>query len=919
MSATTLLFDPAVIAPELARGAVVLTPNRRLASRIRAAVAAHRSVAPAAPVFAIADWIEQLWQQMIFRADPLAAGVWVLNAEQELLFWEQAVRTGDVPLLRPGQAALQAQSAFRTLALWRQLPLTSAVRGECETQPDSAMFLQWFDHFVSSCDALQTIAVAERDRRVIEAVRQQNRQQQERVQLPHKVVTVGFDDLPPLYAELLQTVSSYSAIALPDRNVNAVCAGFESLETQLQAAAFWAQRELQKNPEGPVAIVVPDLNQQRPLVERVLLDVLAPEFMAPQHARVLPPMNFSSGESLAQMPLIRAALQLLELVAAHIERETVLQITRSPFSHFSNETIEAQSVFIETLCKLRAAKLRSAQIRQCADAVAQNVLPFRWAASLHELAEHIRRERWHSENYSAQRWSEYFSEALALLGWPGTRTLDSIEYQQHTHWQQALVKFARLDQAGAAMDLSLALQRLRSIVQAQVFQPQVFATNGADTPLQILGVLEAAGLQFKALWICDMGDDRWPAAASPNPLLPRDFQRRLRMPRCDAEREFAIAQNLTQSMLASAETIVVSYQNEREEVERGISPLFQMLAEINSEKWTGATLSAQLPACLRHKNNLKKFALDCFKPGNAPRWTDAETARGGSALFKDQAACAFRAFATHRLSARALDEPVAGLDAAERGSILHAALEYIWRELKTQQALLALDESAQHKLILHAAGIALRDFCERDVARIGPRFRELEKQRLTHLLRGWLAIERERGEFAVHALEQTSRIEFGGLPLRLRVDRIDRLRDGRFLIIDYKTKNGNCSINEWLGERLDEPQLPLYAEILTGEGEVAGIAFAQVRLEKPQIVGVGEIEENAYVLPAQFSDDAIIDNWESLQKQWREVLQGLAQKFIEGDAQVDPKTATTCDFCELDSICRRYHEADISPLTSGER
>lgn len=910
---STLLFDPAVIAPELARGAVVLTPNRRLASRIRAAIAAHAAVAPAAAVYAIADWIEQLWQQMQFRADPLAAGVWVLDPAQELLLWEQAVRAGDVPLLRPGQAALQAHSAFRTLALWRQLPLSDELRRECEAQPDSAMFLQWLDRFVSRCNESKAISAAERDRRVVAAARENASQQS--LQLPSKIVRVGFDDLPPLYAELLQAVPDNSAIELPSRNKNSVCVGFDSLETQLQAAALWAQRELQKNPAGPVAIVVPDLNQQRALVERVLLDVLAPESIAPQFARKLPPMNFSSGESLAQTPLIIAALQLLELIALDIERETILQIARSPFSNFSNEKIEAQAAFIEAICAQRVAKLRSAQVRQCADEVTKKFSSFNWAASLHELAERARRERWNSgnysakPNYSAKQWGEYFSEALTLLGWPGTRTLDSIEYQQHRHWQQALIEFARLDQIGAPMDFSLALQRLRSVVQAQVFQPQT-----TDTPLQILGVLEAGGLQFESLWICDMGDDRWPAAASPPPLLPRDLQRRLRMPRCDAEREFVIAQNLTQSMLASAHNIVVSYQNEREEVEHGISPLFENLPEMDGEELLGAEWKAQLPASVRRKNNRERFTLETFEAGNAPRWAPDETARGGSALFKDQAACAFRAFATHRLNARSLDEPVVGLDAAERGSILHAALEYLWRELQSQQALLALDENAQEQLIQRAAEIALRDFCEKNSTRIGPRFRELEKQRLMHLLRNWLAIERERGEFTIHALEQTSRFEFNGLPLRLRVDRIDRLRDGRLLIIDYKTKNGNCSVNEWLGDRLDEPQLPLYAHVSALqqlEGDVAGIAFAQVRLEKPQIVGTGDLDEKGFSLPAQFAEDVVIENWDALRAQWHDALQTLAQQFIDGRAEVDPKIPASCDFCELDSICRHYHEACI--------
>jgi len=894
----TLLFDPDLLASAFARGAVVLTPNRRLASRIRIAAAAHRPVAPAVPVFAIADWLEQLWQQMLLRADALAAGVWVLDAQQEQWLWEQAVRAGDIPLLRPGQAAQQAQSAFRTLVLWRQFPLGAALRDECAAQPDSALFLQWLDRFAASCEQRGAIASIERDRRVVEAVSRQ------RVALPAAVVTVGFDDQPPLYARLLQAVADHTELALPEKTQRATRVGCASLPAQLQAAALWAQRELQKNPAGPIAIVVPDLNQQRPLVERVLLDVCVPEHASPHRARQLPPINFSSGEPLAQMPLIRAALQLLELTAIDIERETLLQIARSPFSAFADEDESVQAAFIDAVCSLRSGKLRAAQTRRCAEEIAAKFSTTRWATALHEVAEFMRRARWHETNYSARAWRELFTEALALLGWPGARTLDSIEYQQHRHWQQALVQFARLDQVGAPLDFGAALQRLRSIVQAQVFQAQ-----NVDTPLQVLGVLEAAGLQFRALWLCDMGDDRWPAAAAPHPLLPRDLQRRLRMPRCDAEREFSIAQRLTRSLLASAENIVVSYQNTREEVARAISPLFAALPEKSAEEILEGSLDTLLPASARREYNRAHFALETFAAGAAPRWTAAEVARGGSALFKDQAACAFRAFAAHRLRARPLDEPVAGLDAAERGSILHAALEYVWRELKTQAALLALDDEAQQRLIERAAQIALRDFCQREPARLGPRFIALEQQRLARVLHGWLAIERERGEFVVHALEHTTRAELAGLPLNLRVDRIDRLRDGRFLIIDYKTKNGNCSINEWLGERPDEPQLPLYARLIDDDAAVAGVAFAQVRLEKPQLVGVGDIDEQGFALPTEFAENVGVEDWPALQTLWHDVLQSLAQQFIEGRAAIEPKAKNTCDFCALDSICRHYHEA----------
>ena len=123
------------------------------------------------------------------------------------------------------------------------------------------------------------------------------------------------------------------------------------------------------------------------------------------------------------------------------------------------------------------------------------------------------------------------------------------------------------------LPFAAALAQWRQLVQAHVFQPKT-----ADAPIQVLGLLEAAGLQFEGTWLCDMGDDRWPPPAAPQPLLPRDWQRRLRMPHCDAEREFAVAQQLSASLRANARQFIVSYQRERDDVPRHVSPLFADIA-----------------------------------------------------------------------------------------------------------------------------------------------------------------------------------------------------------------------------------------------------------------------------------------------------------------------------------------------------
>src|SRR5690606_20962719 len=86
--------------------------------------------------------------------------------------------------------------------------------------------------------------------------------------------------------------------------------------------------------------------------------------------------------------------------------------------------------------------------------------------------------------------------------------------------------------------------------------------------------------------------------------------------------------------------------------------------------------------------------------------------------------------------------------------------------------------------------------------------REIERRRLQALLERWSALEAARSPFAVQALEHEVSVTAGGIRLRLRLDRVDRV-DGALVVLDYKT--GAVRPQRLLDERLTEPQLPLYA------------------------------------------------------------------------------------------------------------
>jgi len=45
-------------------------------------------------------------------------------------------------------------------------------------------------------------------------------------------------------------------------------------------------------------------------------------------------------------------------------------------------------------------------------------------------------------------------------------------------------------------------------------------------------------------------------------------------------------------------------------------------------------------------------------------------------------------------------------------------------------------------------------------------------------------------------------------------------------------------------------------------------------------------------------------DWPTLNERWLEILERLAKAFVAGEAQVDPITSTTCDWCGLQSLCR---------------
>jgi len=151
-------------------------------------------------------------------------------------------------------------------------------------------------------------------------------------------------------------------------------------------------------------------------------------------------------------------------------------------------------------------------------------------------------------------WARHFSGVLEAAGFPGERGLDSDEFQAQAKWHEALGELSKLDRVSREMTFSGAFQTLKKICADTLFQPET-----PDTPIQVLGLLESAGVEFDYLWVTGLTDEAWPLKSSPNPFLPLAQQRKAGIPEASAETSLALDRRITEGWLGAADEVVFSY------------------------------------------------------------------------------------------------------------------------------------------------------------------------------------------------------------------------------------------------------------------------------------------------------------------------------------------------------------------------
>lgn len=919
----------------LGRGALVVTANERAARTLRRRFdevqrSDGRERWGPARVLSWAAWMESLWRRMVLegRAKRL-----LLNGFQEHAVWRRVLAAemeggGDLGGSLgggwrglDGLVKMAAGSWARLCAYAGEVPAPGG-RGrggrvggyagllELETggyaSRDTVAFGRWVRAFEERCKAEGLLTVAELEGALGRAVEAGEVAVDQR-----EVLLVGFDRVLPAAERLLGRVGargvrvSHAAYGVAGARRVLTSAADEAEE--LRGCARWAAGWMERDVTARLAVIVPDAAGERGRLERVFREVLAPELELIANERDAP-YEFSLGRPLAELPMVAVGLELLRWAMGSLPLGKVSALVLSDYFGVPGvggraergARAEFDAWELREFALLRPEMSLPEMLRR----VAGSRRPGNLAGMLGGLKrmERVAKE-FEGVSQSYGEWAQGMRELLTGAGWGPAGVETSEEFQGRERWESALDAMATLDFEDQPVDYEEALRAIERIAGETVFAPE-----SRSAPVQLMGPLEAAGSEFDAVWFLRAGELRWPPVAGSLPLLPWSLQRRLGMPGTDAERDLRTARAVTERVLASGREVVVSYAQSSGDARQRASATVRAM---ELEEVEMGELAGEEPERL-------VVEMERTEDAGPVRALPEGPVHGGVRVLELQAACGFRAFAEQRLWSSGIEERGLGLSARESGTAVHGALESFWRETKSQAALLAMTTEEREVALLRAVDEGLERARTDAAGAWDEAYLAIQRERLRRLLGGWLEMEMRRPAFTVVENERKIQdVEVGPLRFQLRLDRVDVVDEAEVLI-DYKT--GGAETSDWLGERPDAPQVPLYAilanraggadlaggaaggEAETGRRELGAVAFGRVKAGREAALKGFAARDG--LLPGRLSKMEA-STFAGQVERWREVLERLAGEFAAGEAKVRPKNfPSTCERCGQRILCR---------------
>lgn len=838
-------------------GAGIVTANRRLARELRRVYDERQLLAgnkgwKTPRIVSFEVWLHTLLDSAR-SGDPMPLR---LNAAASAILWERHLleESASTRPLNPGGLVRQARQAWQRLNDW------SVAVEELERSAgneDERLFAT-----AASAYRRQLLAQGWIDGALL-AGEVARRLEAGELVAPERVVLAGFDRIAPSTRRILSALEAggcrVATAPAPGHDPTPHIVSCADSDAELRTAGAWARRQLAADARARVAIVHPVLEQDAARAARLVREGFAPGWQAGDR-RYAAAVQVSLGNRLVEYPLVAVAMLWLEWTHRGLTSREVSVLLRTPLigtgvtDGCSRLELELRRMPDRTWSAATlAAALRDRDTSDDAQA---------WLARVDRVAAS---QFGNEAPVSPTEWAGRIDRLLGVIGWPGEKRRDSLEFQLVNRWRELLNEFSRIEVVQRSLGFAEALLRLKAAAAEAVYQPET-----ARGMVQLIGTLEAAGLAFDRIWIGNLHALQWPPPAHPLPLVSRALQRRAGMPDATPADTFEYSQRTLARLVGSAPVVVLSWPQMDSESALTPSPLLaqysgRRLADVRDPGWYASSFCGV-------------GAVEAVPRDPAPAVRADERIRGGARTVQRQVTEPLSAFAYGRLGVTDLPAFETGLSPRTCGSIIHAALCRLMLDRPSSVELRKWSADERGTRIESAIGAALAPHATHADG-VLRRLLALERRRLRIVLQSFLEKEVRRADFFVDSVEAALQLMSHGVRLDLRVDRIDRLRDGSLLIIDYKSGAGKNLLDR-NGEPTDL-QLVVYAAAL--DRAIGGLALVNVAGSGIRYRGIGSSVEWNTLAP---------EVWQERLASWKKRVDEAIGRFAEGDVRVNTTRST---------------------------
>lgn len=801
-------------------------------------------------------WVMELYEELMRRGHP--------TAKSGLL--QQTAMSLALRLCAPDEEYFKhtnaVADAWRIYWGWN----LNRVGPDLDQTENGRLFRRWIREFEKFIAEQEVVTAPQLPRLISDAIRAHEYE-------PRQVCLFACDELNPSQQDLVQQLDRLGKLGesieltLFDSKHHKVHV-FKSAARERSGYVQWGREQLSKHgAESRIGIVVPQISNEYLTIRR---HWEAAFFEGEDIDQII---NVGSGVPLAETRLCQDIIKLLTWTIADLNFAEVLQLGRSPY--------------------LTALEIPSQFPRDYPDHIRLAGYASRGGS---DAAKQITRLTTRRTSLLSD-WAAVALQVFRAAGW--TTEEDSDEDRRiHASIVDVLNSVAHLSAFVGRVSWSQAVEYIRDGMRSTQL-----AYDTRNSPIQVVDRQESVGLQFDALWVCSVSEDRWPPDPNPNPMIPISVQRRAVIPRVTHHQTLRWAQHMTGIWACSAPEVVFSAAPSEDQTEARPS---RLLSGYESSELSGILERPEIAefdhpwGSVRQHDMVREFISD--KGTSLPK---DEFDQQRTSVIQDQSNCPFRAWAIHRANLPESKQPRRFPDPMDRGTVVHKVMQLLVEQARDRDAILKLNQ-VDIEMAIDESVVPLRKLLLPD------RFIDYEKARIREIVESWQQMEGSREDFRIIGVEQEYSLELEGFNLNLRVDRVDNTDELKALVIDYKT--GTVNISRWSTPRPLDPQMPLYSMVVP---DCDGLAYEKISGNEVQLKGISEspTSEGGIKLANKQFDASLND----MKTEWKSALSAIAREFKEGLATVTPTDAKyICKYCHLEGFCRTFTDTEMPAVPEVE-